>query len=78
MMLEPEPVYLTLHYPHIGKLEEISTGEWRAVKCDCSGYIDENYDAVITSRCNRHKHLRRIAWDKIFERQCELGEDFLC
>ena len=65
--------YTILYYPYLGKLETNFTGEWWAT-CGCSGYIDENYDAVITARCSKHKHIRRIAWDKLFEKQCELGQ----
>jgi len=50
-----------LQYPILGELDEDNKGMWIA-KCGCSGYIDENYDAVITHNCITHRTIKRIEW----------------
>jgi hypothetical protein len=56
--------YVLLHfYPPIGRIEENETGEWWATNCKCAGYIDENWDAVITSHCKKHRLLDRVKWN---------------
>ena len=52
---------MELQYPILGKIDEDRGGAWIA-KCGCSGYIDENYDAVIGHSCKIHKRLKRIKW----------------
>lgn len=64
---------LTLCYKHIGIIFEDELGTWEANGCRCSGYIDENYDAVITDTCDKHDRFHRIPWDEKFERE-NLGE----
>lgn len=61
---------LTLCYPFVGKILEDKYGTWDSVHCECSGYIDEDYSAVITSHCTKHESLKRIPWNEEFESQC--------
>jgi len=61
---------LTLCYPFVGKILENNSGVWDSCLCECSGYIDEDYSAVITNHCKKHKTLNRIPWDQEFESQC--------
>lgn len=49
---------LVLKYPKIGIVYEAIGGMWGAKDCTCSGYIDENYDAVITYVCKKHTSLK--------------------
>ena len=69
-MMMPLKNDLTLYYPLIGKIFEDKTGCWESGLCGCSGYIDENYDAVITDHCDRHQTIRRVVWNEEFESQC--------
>lgn len=50
-----------LNYDILGKIDENIEGIWIS-DCGCSGFIDENFDAVITDNCRKHKALKRIKW----------------
>lgn len=50
-----------LRYNMLGEIDEDDKGMWIA-ECGCSGYIDENFDAVITENCKKHERIKRIKW----------------
>ena len=52
---------MKLQYDILGQIDEDEIGAWIA-NCGCSGYIDENYDAVITENCKKHQNVERIKW----------------
>lgn len=61
---------LVLCYPFIGRILEDKVGTWESCLCECSGYIDEDYAAIVTSHCQKHETLGRIPWNEEFESQC--------
>lgn len=49
---------MKLNYDELGEIDEDEKGTWEA-KCGCSGYIDENFEAVITENCTQHRRIER-------------------
>ncbi len=65
---------LMLHYyPHLGIISEDHYGIWEAL-CGCSGYIDENYDAVISRHCQKHAKLKRRVKHNYRAQEQKLGK----
>ena len=51
------------YYDMLGTIDIDEKGFWVAY-CGCSGYIEENYDAIITDRCGLHKNIKKIGWQQ--------------